>query len=132
MQIFGIGTDITECDRIARMIERHPESFVPRVFTDAEIAYCSRGKRQSAEHFTGRWAAKEAILKALGTGWSSGITWRDVEILNEPGGKPFVRLTGVAAEIAREKDISEIQISISHCISHAVAFAIAMGSEPQS
>ena len=127
MQIIGIGTDITECDRIARMIQRHPESFVPRVFTDAEIAYCSRGKRQSAEHFTGRWAAKEAILKALGTGWSSGITWLDIEILNEPGGKPYARLTGAAAEIARGKGITEIQISISHCISHAVAFAIVVG-----
>jgi holo-[acyl-carrier protein] synthase len=127
MRIIGIGTDITECDRIARMIRRHPDSFVPRVFTDAEIAYCSRGKRQSAEHFTGRWAAKEAILKALGTGWSSGITWRDIEILNEPGGKPYVQLTGAAAEIAREKGITEIQISISHCTSYAVAFAVAVG-----
>ena len=127
MRILGIGTDITECERIARMIERHPDSFVRRVFTDAEIAYCSRGKRQSAEHYTGRWAAKEAILKALGTGWSSGITWRDIEILNEPGGKPFVKLTGAAAEIARDQGISEIQISISHCMSHAVAFAVAIG-----
>ena len=109
------------------MLQRHPESFTERVFTDAENAYCSQGKRQSTEHYTGRWAAKEAILKALGTGWSSGITWRDIEILNEPGGKPFVRLTGAAAEIARNKGISEIQISISHCTSHAVAFAVAIG-----
>jgi len=127
MKIIGIGTDITECDRIARMIQRHPETFIPRVFTDAEIAYCSRGKRQSEEHYTGRWAAKEAILKALGTGWSSGITWRDIEILNEPSGKPNVHLTGAAAKIADEKGITEIQISISHCISHAVAFAVAIG-----
>ena len=126
MRILGIGTDITECERIARMLERHPESFAGRVFTDAENAYCSRGKRQSAEHYTGRWAAKEAVLKALGTGWSSGITWRDIEILNEPSGKPYVRLTGAAAEIAREKGINEIQISISHCVSHAVAFAVAV------
>ncbi|MCL2622911.1 MAG: holo-ACP synthase [Planctomycetaceae bacterium] len=127
MRILGIGTDITECDRIARMLERHPESFAERVFTDAENDYCSRGKRQSAEHYTGRWAAKEAVLKALGTGWSSGITWRDIEILNEPSGQPFVRLTGAAAEIAREKGIAEIQVSISHCASHAVAFAVAVG-----
>ena len=126
MQITGIGSDITECKRIVQMLERHPNSFVERVFTDAEISYCTRGKRQSAEHFTGRWAAKEAVLKALGTGWSLGITWRDIEILNEPSGKPFVHLTGVAAEIAREKSITEIQISISHCVSHAVAFAVAM------
>ena len=127
MRIIGIGTDITECERISRMLERHPESFTERVFTDAENAYCSRGKRQSTEHYTGRWAAKEAVLKALGTGWSSGITWRDIEILNEPGGKPVVRLSGAAAEIAREIGVTEIQISISHCVSHAVAFAVAVG-----
>jgi len=127
MQIFGIGTDITECDRIARMLERHPETFVRRVFTTAEIAYCSQGK-QSVQHYTGRWAAKEAILKALGTGWASGITWRDVEILNEPSGKPYVKLTGGAAQIAKEKKIAGVQISISHCTTHAVAFAVAVGT----
>jgi len=127
MRILGIGTDITECERIRRMLERHPESFTKRVFTVAENAYCSRGKRQSVEHYTGRWAAKEAILKALGTGWSGKITWHDVEILNEPGGKPCVNLTGAASEVAKNQGITEIQISISHCASHAVAFAIAMG-----
>ena len=127
MQILGIGTDITECERIGRMLERHPESFTQRVFTDAENAYCSRGKRRSVEHYTGRWAAKEAILKALGTGWSGKITWHDVEILNEPGGKPYVNLTGAASEVAKDKGITEIQISISHCVSHAVAFAVAVG-----
>jgi holo-[acyl-carrier-protein] synthase len=128
-RILGIGTDITECERIARMLERHPETFAERVFTDAENAYCSRGNRQSTEHYTGRWAAKEAILKALGTGWSGKIAWRDIEILNEPGGKPLVTLTGAAAEVARDKGITEIQISISHCVSHAVAFAVAVGED---
>ena len=129
MRVIGIGTDITECERIARMLKRHPESFTERVFTDAENAYCSRGKRQSVEHYSGRWAAKEAILKAIGTGWAAGITWRDVEILNEPGGKPFVHLIGTAADIVRAKGITEIQISISHCTCHAVAFAVALGED---
>ena len=127
MRIIGIGIDITECKRIRRMLERHPESFTGRVFTDAENAYCSRGKRRLADHYTGRWAAKEAVFKALGTGWSAGMSWRDIEILNEPGGKPFVNLTGAVAELVRSKNIEEIQITISHCGSHAVAFAIASG-----
>ena len=127
MRVIGIGTDITECERIARMLERHPETFAERVFTPTEIEYCSRGKRQSSEHFTGRWAAKEAVLKALGTGWSGKITWHDIEIVNEPGGKPRVTLTGAAAEVAKSQGITEIQISISHCVSHAVAFAVAVG-----
>ena len=87
--IIGIGTDITECLRIARMIERHGELFISRVYTPEEIRYC-QSRQQATQHFTGRWAAKEAILKALGTGWRRGISWRDMEIRNEPGGKPVV------------------------------------------
>ena len=93
MDIIGIGTDITECLRIARMIERHGELFLDRVFTPAEISYC-QGRKQSTQHFTGRWAAKEAILKALGTGWVQGISWRDIEIRNQPGGRPQVAVGG--------------------------------------
>ena len=126
MQILGIGTDITECERIAQMLEKHPESFRQRVFTPTEVAYCGRG-RSSVEHFTGRWAAKEAVLKALGTGWTAGITWQDVEVVNEPGGRPVVRLSGGAKTMAESRGISEVQVSISHCRSHAVAFAVAVG-----
>ena len=79
MEIIGLGTDITECLRIARMIERHGELFINRVYTPYEIAYC-QSRKQSTQHFTGRWAAKEAVLKALGTGWRRGISWRDMEI----------------------------------------------------
>ena len=124
--IIGIGTDITECLRIARMIERHGELFITRVYTDEEIRYC-QSRVQATQHFTGRWAAKEAVLKALGTGWRKGISWRDVEIRNEPGGKPIVAMRGGAKEVVEQLGIAKVLVSISHCRTHATAQAIAIG-----
>jgi len=126
MRIVGVGTDITECLRIARMIDRHGEIFLQRVYTPNEIAYC-QNRKQATQHFTGRWAAKEAILKALGTGWIRGISWLDVEIVNRPGGQPEVILKNGAKKIADQLGIEKIQVSISHCRTHAVAFAVAVG-----
>ena len=126
--LIGLGTDITECLRIARMIERHGEVFIDRVYTPEEIKYC-QSRKQATQHFTGRWAAKEAILKALGTGWRRGISWRDIEVRNEPGGKPTVAVRGGAKDVVEQLGISEIQVSISHCRSHAIACAVAMGRE---
>jgi holo-[acyl-carrier protein] synthase len=126
MDILGIGTDITECLRIAQMIERHGELFVDRVYTQEEIRYC-RMRKQSTQHFTGRWAAKEAVLKAIGTGWRRGISWRDIEVQNEPGGKPNVLLSGGAKEAAEQLGVEEVLVSISHCRSHATAYAVAVG-----
>lgn len=131
MQTLGIGTDIIECLRIAQMIERHGELFIQRVYTDTEIQYCQRRKAVT-QHFAGRWAAKEAILKALGTGWIRGISWRDLEIVNEQGGKPVVSLHGGAKDVAHSMGIAEILISISHCRSHATALAIATGTPPEA
>jgi holo-[acyl-carrier protein] synthase len=130
MDTIGIGTDITECLRIARMIERHGELFVNRVYTTEEIRYC-QSRKQSTQHFTGRWAAKEAVLKALGTGWRRGISWRDVEVRNEPGGQPIVILRGGAEEAARKLGVTEMLVSISHCRSHAIANAVATGKIPE-
>lgn len=124
--ILGIGTDIVECLRIAQMIERHGETFIGRVFTDYEIEYCGR-RKAATQHYAGRWAAKEAILKALGTGWRKGISWRDMEVRNEPGGKPIVVLRGGARDACELRGIADIQISISHCRSHAIAYAVAIG-----
>ena len=103
--VIGIGTDVTECLRIARMIERHGELFINRVYTPEEISYC-QSRAQATQHFTGRWAAKEAILKALGTGWRRGISWRDVEIRNEAGGRPVVNVRGGVKEVVEELGIS--------------------------
>jgi holo-[acyl-carrier protein] synthase len=128
--IIGIGTDITECLRIARMIERHGELFIDRVYTPDEIAYCQK-RRQSTQHFTGRWAAKEAILKAIGTGWRRGISWRDMEIRNDSSGKPVVAIRGGVQEVVEQLGVREILVSISHCHTHATAVAIAVGEKKE-
>ncbi len=125
-QIIGIGTDIIECLRIAQMIERHGELFIRRVYTEHEIAYCSN-KKAATQHYAGRWAAKEAVLKALGTGWIRGISWRDVEVRHKPGGAPTVALRGGAKEVLERSGITRMHVSISHCRSHATAYAIAEG-----
>jgi holo-[acyl-carrier protein] synthase len=126
MEILGVGTDITECLRIARMIERHAELFLDRVFTPEEIHYC-QNRKQSTQHFAGRWAAKEAVLKALGTSWVLGIGWRDIEIRNPTANQPEVVLHGEVKELARRLGVAHLHLSISHCRTHAVAHAIAVG-----
>ncbi|MDG2014589.1 MAG: holo-ACP synthase [Pirellulaceae bacterium] len=126
MNVIGIGTDIIEVARIGQMIEKHDDLFLRRVFTPLEIEYCG-GRKSAMQHYAGRWAAKEAGLKALGTGWSRGIKWTDMEVSNLMGGKPELRIHGVASDIAQEMGIQEMQISISHCRSYAVAYVIAIG-----
>ena len=128
LSVIGIGTDIVECLRIAQMIERHGELFINRVYTSHEITYCT-SRKQSTQHYAGRWAAKEAILKAIGTGWRRGISWRDVEVRNEAGGRPVVGLRGGARDAVQHLGIRQVLISISHCRSHATAYAIALGAE---
>ena len=128
LAVVGIGTDIVECLRIAQMIERHGELFINRVYTPLEIRYC-QSRKQSTQHYAGRWAAKEAILKALGTGWRRGISWRNVEVRNDQGGRPVVGLRGGAHEAVELFGIRQILVSISHCRSHATAYAIALGTE---
>jgi holo-[acyl-carrier protein] synthase len=127
MEIIGIGTDIVECHRIGRMIEQHGELFLTRVYTEREIRYCQE-RRRAMEHFAGRWAAKEAILKCLGTGWRRGLCWTEMEIRNDPQGRPQVLLCGVAKDIAQQLRISDILLSISHCRAYATAYATAVRS----
>lgn len=127
MNVLGIGTDIIECLRIAQMIERHGELFINRVYTPSEIRYC-QSRKQATQHFAGRWAAKEAILKALGTGWRKGISWRDIEVRNDSSGRPVVGLRGGARDIVEQRGIREMLVSISHCRSHATAYALALGA----
>jgi holo-[acyl-carrier protein] synthase len=128
MKILGIGTDIVECLRIAQMIERHGELFITRVYTDDEIEYCSR-RKAATQHYSGRWAAKEAVLKALGTGWRRGISWRDVEIRNDRHGAPAVTLRAGARDVMEQAGIKRLHLSISHCRGYAVAYVIAEGVE---
>ncbi len=121
--LISIGTDIIECVRIAQMIEKHGEVFLQRVFTQREIVYCS-SRKAATQHYAGRWAAKEAVLKVLGTGWAKGIQWTDIEVVNEVSGAPLIKITGKAAEIAKERGILEVMITISHCRAYATAFAM--------
>src|ERR1051326_1867166 len=124
MEIVGIGTDIVECLRIGRMIEQHGELFLTRVYTEREIRYC-QAQKHATEHFAGRWAAKEAILKCLGTGWGRGLGRTELEIGNAPSGKPSVLMCGAAKDLAQNRRIADILVSISHCRAYATAYAVA-------
>jgi len=117
------GIDLVECSRLAEVVQRHGERFLKRVFTPGELAYC-RGRKREIEHLAGRFAAKEAVLKVLGTGWRGGIAWTDVEVANAPSGAPGVALSGRCREIADELGLSTILVSISHTATHAIASAI--------
>ncbi len=127
MTIIGHGIDIVETARIRRMIESHGAHFLDRVFTPAERAYCDASRKRSLEHYAGRFAAKEAVLKVLGTGWRGGIAWTDVEVVRAASGEPRIALTGEAARLAADKGISRWLISISHIETHATASAIGVG-----
>ena len=107
------------------MIQRHGDTFLQRTYTSREIAYCS-ARRSANLHYAGRWAAKEAVLKALGTGWSGGIKWTDVEVVNAASGSPSILLANIALERSAKLHIAKMLISISHCESHAIAFVTAV------
>jgi holo-[acyl-carrier protein] synthase len=124
MPVQAHGIDMVECDRLSEVVDRHGERFLQRVFTPAELDYCHGRKRQT-EHLAGRFAAKEAVLKLLGTGWQGGIRWTDIEVRNDPAGRPVVRLTGRCRQIADERGFANILVSISHIRTHAIASAIA-------
>lgn len=114
---------MVECARLQESIDQHGDKFLQRVFTPVELEYCLGRKRQ-IEHLAGRFAAKEAVLKVLGTGWREGISWTDIEVRNEPSGMPRVTLTGRCREIADGLGLCSILISISHIGTHAIASAI--------
>lgn len=128
MPIYGIGTDIVECIRIRKMIERHGELFLRRVYTEREIGYC-QAKKHAMEHFAGRWAAKEAIYKCLGTGWAKGMCWTDMEVRHDKLGKPHVHVAGAVKDYMKQARIADVLISISHCRAYATAYAIALKDE---
>ena len=118
----GIGVDMLEIARMERVIKRRP-SFLKRVFTDEERAYCDSCARP-AEHYAARFAAREAVLKALGTGFSEGIGFKDVSVTNDERGKPIAVLSGRAAEVAAKRGVQEVALSLSHTRDVAVANAV--------
>lgn len=128
MTILGIGTEIIECLRIAQMIDRHGELFIGRVYTPHEIEYCS-SRKLATQHYAAHWVAKEAILKALGSEWVRGIRWKDIEIRLAAGQRPRVAFAGGARELCETLGVTELQLSLSHCRTHASAFAIALKGE---
>ena len=125
MRIFGIGIDVVEVDRIASAIERLGEPFLAKLFTTNERDYCDAQKK-SALHYAARFAAKEAVSKALGTGIGGQADWLDLEITRDPSGAPKLVLQGNAAEFAKQHGITEIQISLTHAREYAAANAIAI------
>jgi holo-[acyl-carrier protein] synthase len=117
----AIGIDITEVSRIESLAEQH-EQFLTRVYTEKEISYCNR-KKNKYQHFAARFAAKESVLKALGVGWSREIKWTDIEVVNEPNGKPRINTYGEVKRLIEQKDVKEILISLSHTSHYAIACA---------
>ena len=129
MPIVGHGIDIVETARIRKLHAEHGQRFLDRVFTPAEQKYCARNPKRYFEHLSGRFAAKEAILKVLGTGWRGGIAWTDMEILPEPSGQPKLVLSNECLRIATKQGILHWHISISHIETHATASAIGLRGE---
>jgi len=125
MEIVAHGIDLVDCPRIESMVERHGKRFIERVFTAAEQAYAEANKN-GIEKLAGRFAAKEAILKLMGTGWRGKIAWTDVEVINNSSGQPEVTLSGEVEKIASKLGIKHISVSITHTANFAIASAVAL------
>ena len=121
--IVGLGVDMEEISRLREVIKRHGKIFLERIFTPAEIAYCER-HRDPVERYAARFAAKEATMKALGTGWGKGVRWRDIEVTRLPGGRPTIVLHGVAGKHAERMGARHISLSITHSGNFALAEVI--------
>ena len=121
--IVGTGIDVIEVPRVAAAIERYGQRFLHRIFTEGEIRYCD-SKANRVERYAARFAAKEAAMKALGTGWSRGVRWRDLEVLRQPGGRPTVAFHGKAAEFAARLGVANAALSLTHTKAQALAQVI--------
>jgi len=124
--IVGMGIDVAEVKRIEAIIESQKERFLRRVYTLDEVAYCEQFKNRY-ERYAGRFAAKEAAMKALGTGWSRGVRWVDLEVVRQRGGRPTLSLKGEAKKIADALGVKNIAISITHTAEQAIAQVIFEG-----
>ena len=124
--VLGIGTDLMEIERIAQSVDRFGERFLRRIFTRREIQYCQQ-KKNAAESFAARFAAKEAGAKALGTGISQGVGWLELEVVRQPGGRPTLELSGRAAGRAREMGVVRVSLSLTHSKNLALAVVVMEG-----
>ena len=125
-----VGVDIVSVPRLARLVTDHP-GITEELFTSTEIAYCE-GKKRRMEHLAARFAAKEAVLKALGTGLASRMSWSDVEIVNNALGKPVVKLHGRVAKMARSRRAAQVEVSLAHTEGLSIAQAVVVMSKPPS
>jgi holo-[acyl-carrier protein] synthase len=134
MSVLGIGVDLVECARIERAIDRFGDRFLHRVFTDGEIEY-SMSMKFPARHLAARFAAKEAVSKAFGTGIGKAMGWRDIDIRKKPSGEPFLVFSGPAKQLAERRGVSVALITLSHTEHHAMATIVlesAAISQPDS
>lgn len=129
MSVVGVGVDLAQIGRLRRVLERWDDRFLRRVFTEEEIAYCRR-RRDPAQHFAARFAAKEATLKALGTGLSLGTRWREMEVGRERGQAPTMTLHGRCREVALARGGRRVLVSLTHDGDYAMAHAVLLSDEP--
>jgi len=130
MNIIGLGFDATDIPRIAETLKRYGDRFLQRVFTEGEIAYCTR-RRDPAPHLAGRFAAKEACMKALGTGYSCGVIWKDIEVVRHEG-PPQLRLHGGAARRAEQMQVTKALLTITHAEALAMAQVMLLAADDTS
>lgn len=128
MKIIAHGIDLVDFDRIGRMLERHSERFLERVFTQRERDDASAVKNQ-IEKLAGRFAAKEAVMKLVGTGWRDGVAWTDIEVVNDPLGRPLVSVSGRIRQLADSAGVEQITLSITHTAQFAIASAVALQNQ---
>lgn len=125
-RVLGHGIDLVEVQRVAASVEQFGERFLRRVFTSEEQAYC-HGQAEAGPHWAARWAAKEAVAKAFGTGIGAELGWLDIEVVREAGGMPAIRLHGVGADLALRRGVEEVRVSLSHTREMAMASILLLG-----
>ncbi len=125
MDILGIGTHVVDCPRVAKLLARHADLFLAQVYTANEQAFC-RGRTHTTEHYAAVWAAKEAVYKSLGTAWRRGLAWTDVEVADPAGPAACATLAGAAADLARERGVRTVLVTLAHSRAFATATAIAV------
>jgi holo-[acyl-carrier protein] synthase len=130
METVAHGIDLVDCPRIEDMVKRHGDRFINRIFTAAEQAYAASNKNK-IEKLAGRFAAKEAVLKLMGTGWRGKIAWTDIEVINNSAGQPEVTLGGEVKAIAEKLGIGHISVSITHTANFAIASAVALAQSDE-
>jgi holo-[acyl-carrier protein] synthase len=131
MSVIGIGVDLVECARIQHSLDRFGDRFLHRVFTEGEVAY-SMSMKFPARHLAARFAAKEAVSKAFGTGVGKAMGWRDIDVRKKPSGEPFLVFSGGAEELAKRRGLTSALITLSHTEQHAVAMIVLEGAAPSA